>query len=89
MLIILILECLIKNIRAKVKNNIQNKIKKLDIKDNDLDGLSVFFQELSLEKLDIKSVSKFKNWLSFCNKLRGKKMEDIDASFKDLLINYL
>ena len=58
-----------KNIRTKVKNNIQNKIKKLDIKYDGLDGLSAFFQELSLEKLDIKSVSKFKNWLSFCNKL--------------------
>ena len=74
-----------KEVRNKVKQDIQSAVKELDIKEDLLDGWTALGQELSMDSLDDSAVQKFKKWLSFCNSIRKQNLWDIDPYFDKIL----
>lgn len=72
-------------IRKKYIHQIKDTVKKLKVEENFLGGYTPLLQELSMEQLNESSVQKFHKWLSFCNSLRGKNLQDIDPCFNILL----
>lgn len=78
-----------KECRLKVIDEIQSVVNRLGVDLKFFDGYEPLIQELSGEKLGIESVAQFKEWLAFCNKMRKRKLEDIDPEFKLLLDNHV
>ena len=76
-------------VRKKCVQQIQETVRRLKVKKDFLDGYTPLLQELSMEQLDESSAQKFQKWLSFCNSLRRKKLQDIDPYFNKLLKEYL
>ncbi|MCZ0933178.1 MAG: twitch domain-containing radical SAM protein [Oligoflexia bacterium] len=71
--------------RKKYIRQIEETVKELNVKEDFLDGYTALLQELSLDKLSESSVQKFQKWLSFCNSMRKKNLQDIDLCFGQIL----
>ena len=71
--------------REEIKQKIQETVKDLNVEEDFLDSYTALLQELSMEKLNESAIQNFQKWLSFCNSMRKKNLQDIDSLFKKLL----
>ena len=74
-----------KEVRNEIKQKLQETVKSLNVDEDFLDGYKALLQELSMEKLNKTAVQNFYKWLSFCNSMRNKNLQDIDPIFKKIL----
>lgn len=71
--------------RMEIIQYIQKTVASHNISDSFFDGYQPLLKELSMEKLNEKSVTQFKSWLKFCNSMRNQKIQNIDEKYNKLL----
>ena len=75
-----------RDIREKIRQEIRKTVEELNIEEDFLDGYTALLQELSMNQLDDSAIQNFHKWLSFCNSMRKRNLQDIDPYF-DKIIN--